>query len=335
MKKWNVLLILLLVAVTLVACGGTTGETGGPNAETGETGAVSVSTGSGETMPPPPTQTEPAEVSYPYDYTDVDFFQIENCLDYAPKCKLIGVKNNAPLTFRTGDDFIVAQGACSDGTYGYFALCDTNARIDGEFMEAAKIMKIDMATMETVAISEPLRTCHSNGMTYNSKTNKLLVVHNKPEFQNISIVNPDTLVVEEVVTIDRYIQSIGYSAERDQYVVRMSGNWNFAVLDAQFNEVRYVETGVTTPLGSQCMTCDDQYIYMLDSGVTKMPGYECFTVYDWDGNYLGVYRIPSVQESEAIIIHNGEFYLTFFNNPGGRLYKLEFDRSLLGNWKKD
>ena len=326
MKKLTILLVLLLVAAMLCACGAAPVQDAEETEETGETR---------ETMPPPPTQTDPATVGYPYDYTDVSFFEIENCLDYAPKCKLIGVKNNAPLTFRTGDDFVVAQGACSDGTYGYFALCDTSAMIDGKFMEAAKIMKIDMTTWETVAVSEPLRTCHSNGMTYNSKTNKLLVVHNKPEFQNISIVNPDTLVVEKVVTIDRAIQSIGYSAARDQYIVRMSGNWNFAILDADFNEVKYVETGVYTPLGSQCMTCDDEYIYMLDSGVTKMPGYECFTVYDWEGNYLGVYRIPSVQESEAIIIHNGEYYLTFFNGNGGRLYKLEFDRSLLGNWVKE
>ena len=329
MKKLTILLALLLVAAMLCACGAAPVQDPEETEETGETGETR------ETMHPPPTQNQSEKVGYPYDYTDVSFFEIENCLDYAPKCKLIGVNNNAPLTFRTGDGFVVAQGACSDGTYGYFALCNTNAQIDGKFMEAAKIMKIDMTTWETVAVSEPLRTCHSNGMTYNSKTNKLLVVHNKPEFQNISIVNPDTLEVEEVVTIDRAIQSIGYSAERDQYVVRMSGNWNFAILDANFKEVKYVETGVYTPLGSQCLTCDDEYIYMLDSGVAKMPGYECFTVYDWDGNYLGVYRIPSAQESEAIIICNGEFYLTFFNNPGGRLYKMEFDRSLLGNWVKE
>lgn len=328
MKKLTLFLALLLTAAMLCACG---------SAEPVQTQPVQSEPAerpTGETMPPPPAPTQPTEPSYPYDYTDVSFFEIEDCLDYAPKCKLLGAKGSAPFDFKTHDSFVVSQGACSDGTYGYFALCNPTAKIDGVFMEAAKILKVDMATWETVAVSEPLRTCHSNGMCYNSKTNKLLVVHNKPEFQNISIVNPDTLEVERVVTIDRYIQSIGYSAERDQYVVRISGNWNFAILDADFNEVRYVETGVSTPLGSQCMTCDDEYIYMLDSGVTKKPGYECFTVYDWDGNYLGVYRIPSAQESEAIIIHNGQFYLTFFNGNGGRIYQLEFDRSLLGNWKK-
>ena len=332
MKKLTILLALLLVAAMLCACGAASVQDA---EETGEAGDTEETGETRETMPPPPTPTDPTTVGYPYDYTDVSFFEIEKCLDYAPKCKLIGPKNNAPVSFKAGDGYVVAQGACSDGTYGYFALCNTSAMIDGEFMEAAKIVKMDLSTWEVVTVSDPVRTCHSNGMCYNSKTGKLLVVHNKPEFQKISVIDPDTLKVEKVITIDRYIQSIGYSATRDQYVVRISGTWDFAVLDADFNEVGYYETGVRTPLSSQCMTCDDEYIYMLDSGVLKMPGTECFTVYDWEGNYLGVYRIPSAQESEAIIIHQGTFYLTFFNGNGGRIYEMEFDTSLLENWVKE
>ncbi len=323
MKKLLCLIFAAAMAAFLLAgCG----ETENPGSET-------VPPVVKETMPPPslPVVTEPV---YPYDYTSPDFFEVEDCLDYAPKCKLSGVLNNAPLTFRTGDGYVVSQGAATDGTYGYFAMCNTSAMLDGEILEAARIMKIDLTTWETVTISEPMRTCHSNGMTYNSKTNKLLVVHNKPEYEKISIVNPDTLVVEEVVTIDRAIQSIGYNAATDQYAVRLSGSWDFAILDSEFNEVKLVRTGVRTPLGSQCMTCDENYIYMLDSGVSLKPGYECITVYDWEGNFLCVYRIPSMQESEAIIICGDTFYLTFFNGNGGRLYELEMDFSLLGNWKK-
>ena len=332
MKKLIPALILVLAVLLICGCAETAGS---EIAATGETAQSTEEQVQRETMPPPPTLTEPAFTGYPYDYTDPSFFEIANCLDYAPKCKLTGPNNNAPVSFKLGDGYAVAQGACSDGTYGYFALCNTNANIDGAFMEAAKIVKMDMSTWEVVAVSDPVRTFHSNGMCYNSKIGKLLVVHNKPEYQKISVIDPDTLQVEKVVTIDRYIQSIGYSEARDQYVVRISGGWDFAILDADFREVDFLQTGVRTPLGTQCMTCDDEYIYMLDSGVTKMPGYECFTVYDWEGNYLGVYRIPSVQESEAIIIHQGTFYLTFYNGNGGRLYQLEFDASLLGNWVKN
>ena len=279
----------------------------------------------------PATTAPTTEDPYPYDYTDPSFFAIDNCLTYAPKVKLTGVNGGAPFDIKsTKDGFTVAQGAASDGTYGYFLQAKTNANIGGVFKEACKIIKVDMRSWEIVMESEPLEVCHGNGMGYNSKTGKLVIAHNKPEHQNISIVDPETLQVERVVTIDRAIQSIAYNAQRDQYVVRMSGNWNFAILDADFNEVSYHETGVRTPLSSQCMTCDDQYIYMLDSGVTKMPGFECITVYNWEGKYLGVYRVPSVQETEAIVICGGDYYITFFNGSGTRVYKLEMDYSLLG-----
>lgn len=35
--------------------------------------------------------------------------------------------------------------------------------------------------------SDPLDVCHGNGMGYNSKTHKLVVSHNKPEFKKVSV----------------------------------------------------------------------------------------------------------------------------------------------------
>ena len=301
MKKLRILALGLLLLLVLCACGEPTGTAPGGSDK------------------------------YPYNYADPRFFNIENCLKYAPMAKLEGVQGNmVPFDIKsTKDGYTVAQGAASDGTYGYFIQAKPSANINGVTKEACKIIKVDMRTWQIVKESEPLEVCHGNGMGYNSKTHKLVVAHNKPEFKNISVVDPETLQVERVVTINRDIQSIAYNEKRDQYVVRMSGKWEFAILDADFNEVSYHETGVKTPLGSQCMTCDDDYIYMLDSGVTKMPGFECITVYTWEGKYLGVYRVPSMQETEAIILFGDEYYLTFFNGSGTRVYKLIMDKSLL------
>ena len=272
------------------------------------------------------------ESPYPYDYTDPSFFEIEKWNTFAPTVTLTGVNGGgAPFDIKsTSDGFTVAQGAVSDGKYGYFIQANPSYNLNGVNKEACKVIKVDMTTWEIVQVSDALDVCHGNGMGYNSKINKLVISHNKPEYQKISVVDPETLQVEKVVTIDRAIQSIAYNAKRDQYVVRISGSWNFAILDADFNEVAYYETGMKTPLGSQCMTCDDDYIYMLDSGVTKMPGVECFTVYNWEGKYLGVYVIPSMQETEAIVICGSEYYITFFNGSGTRVYKMEFDKKLIG-----
>lgn len=301
MKKLRILAVGLLLLLVLGACGEPTGTAPGGSDK------------------------------YPYNYTDPRFFNIENCLKYAPMAKLEGIQGNmVPFDIKsTKDGYKVAQGAASDGTYGYFIQAKPSANINGVTKEAGKIIKVDMRTWQIVKESEPLEICHGNGMGYNSKTKKLVVAHNKPEFEKISVIDPETLQVERVVTIGRAIQSIAYNEKRDQYVVRMSGKWEFAILDADFNEVSYHKTGVKTPLSSQCMTCDDDYIYMLDSGVTKMPGFECITVYTWEGKYLGVYRVPSMQETEAIVICGDAYYLTFFNGSGTRVYKLIMDKSLL------
>ena len=142
-----------------------------------------------------PTVTDPTTVPatttnpYPYDYTDPSFFEIENCLNYAPKATLLGVLGDkVPFDIKsTKDGYTVAQGACSDGTYGYFLQANTTAKIGDTFKEACKIIKVDMRTWEIVQESDPLDVCHGNGMGYNSKTHKLVVSHNKPEFKKVSV----------------------------------------------------------------------------------------------------------------------------------------------------
>lgn len=209
---------------------------------------------------------------------------------YASTAKLVGVQSGALFDFKqTEDGYTVAQGAATDGTYGYFALVNTSADIDGEYLKAARIVKVDLSTWGIVKTSDPIRTFHSNGMTHNSKTNKLLVVHNKQEFQNIS---------------------------------RIHCRWRRPLLSTERSRA-----------SATARSGDDEYIYMLDSGVQKMPGYKCFTVCDWSGKYMGVYRLPSMQESDALPIVGDAYYVTFFNGSGGRRYELQFDAPPLGNYQ--
>lgn len=329
MKTASKLLILLLAALLLCGCAAVPGESTSGNPAP----STQAPTEAGETTAP--TEPEATEILYPYDYTSAAFFQIEDCLKFAPKASLVGIDGNKkPFNIlATEDGYTVAQGAACDGTYGYFLQANTSAVINGEITEACRLIKVDLSSWEIVEMSEPLLVEHGNGLTYNSKTHKLVAAHCSPNPRQLSIINADTLQVEQVVELKRNVQSIAYNAKRDQYVVRMSGRWNFAILDADFQEISYHETGIETPLGSQNSFCDDDYIYMLDSGVVDMPGMECFTVYDWDGNYQGVYRVSSVQETEAIFLYNGEYYITFYNGSGTRVYKMEFDKTLLGNYR--
>jgi hypothetical protein len=82
-------------------------------------------------------------------------------------------------------------------------------------------------------------------------------------------------------------------------------------------------------LGSQDVDCDDNYIFVGNSGVTTMPGMEVVKVYDWNGEYVGIFRVDSVSEQEAIFNYDGKYYITFYTGNGGRVYEIEYDFSLL------
>lgn len=277
-----------------------------------------------ETVPAAPTEdaanTEPTE-QYPYDFTLKSFFDVEDCHKYAPLATLEGVTADAPFFQVPGiDHYSVGQGAVSDGTYGYFCLSSgTNANM-------GRIRKVDLRTWEIVVDSEELPIGHCNGIAYNDTANKLVVAH-YTNGKLLSIVDPDTLEVVDTVETSVSIGSISYNASHGLYVVRVKTTFDFVLLDENFEQVAYCK-GVDSKIGKQCSFCDDDYIYLLDSGVIAKPGTECFTVYDWDGNYLGVYKVDSFQETEAIFTYNGEYYITFYQS-GARVYKMNFDKSLL------
>lgn len=316
MKTASKILILLLAAALLCGCSNTT-----PDEST--FGSTVIITGSMEeesTAPVGETQATEPEEEYPYDYTLKSFFDYEDCYDHVPMANISGITaDGQPYSVLPMDGYSVGQGAVSDGTYGYFLL-------SGGDGTNCLIYKIDMRTWEVVK-TNVIAVEHGNGVAYNPNTNKLVVSHCTPNPELVSIVNPDTLEVEEVLDLGRGVQSITYNAKHGMYVIRVNGTWDMALLDENFEEVAYFK-GVNSNLGKQCISCDDDYIYRLDSGVIADPGTEAIVVYDWDGNYVGVYRVNSTQETEALIVYNGEYYITFYQT-GARVYKLDFDKSLL------
>lgn len=268
---------------------------------------------------------------YPYDYTVKSFFEVEDCFKYAPKAEVLGIRRgeeDSYFNLAAVDGYTVPQGACTDGIYVYMLMENNSALVDGEVMSACLLYKIDMATWEIVQRSEPLYVDHGNSITYNAKRNQLFVSHTKNHPNSISVIDVNTLTVVEQFELKLQAIAITYNSAYDLYVLRTgSTNHDFAILDADFQELGYYK-GLESGLGAQNIYCDDDYIYLLDSGVTRQPGTEAFLVYDWDGVYEGVYRVNSMSETEAMFSWEGEFYISFFVGAG-RLYRMEFDKELL------
>ena len=210
----------------------------------------------------------------------------------------------------TQEDWQVQQGGCSDGTYAYYILVNQLS-----LTESGKMVKFDMSDWSVVAVSDRLETDHSNDMTYIPETNQIVVVHNKPNYSTLSIVDPETLTEVDTVDIGRNIYSIAYCAQKEQYVCGASGtSGTYHILDKDFKLVKTVvgpETGYTT----QGIFCDENYIYAIQSGDTNY-----IFVLDWEGNRMT--QIEAYTNIEAENLYKvGDLWYTAYYSSGGLVYE--------------
>lgn len=310
-KKWKQILALSAIAVMLCGCQpANTDKTNEPATEANK-------------------EKETIDVlASRYDFTKESTLKMKNFFEYMPRATVIGVKNGSFMEVPEKDGYFVMQGGCTDGTYAYVILEGQVVEVDGVLQNTAhKIFKVDMTTWEIVGESKPLLLGHGNSITYNSKTNQLIVSNYNPDPREITFVDPDKLTITGNKILNQNITGIAYNATYDQYVVA-NGSAQFSILDAEFNEVAYVE-GHNIGMGTQDIDCDDNYIYVGNSGVVSNPGVEVVKVYDWNGEYKGIYRVDSVNEQEAVFNANGKYYITFYTGNGGRIFEIQYDFSLI------
>lgn len=206
----------------------------------------------------------------------------------------------------------VQQGCCTDGTYGYFVL-------ESQTDYKCCIVKIDLSDWTIVEKKYYLEIDHGNDLTYNSKTGQIVAVHNKPNYNMLSFIDPETLEVVETKKLDMRMYCIAYCEERDQYVVGLSGGFQHVILDAEFNVLDFV-MGQDTGLVRQGVDCDDKYIYFPQCAENNSVNQ--IVVYDWDGNYVNTVKISAFQEVESMF-HVGDTTYISFNASGGYIYRAE------------
>jgi len=206
------------------------------------------------------------------------------------------------LTISPKDGYSVQQGAATDGEYAYFVL-------ENQKENLCSLWKVDMDGWKVVDSVFGLPLDHGNDMTYNPNTDRLIVCHNKPHYSWVSIINPDTLEIEETVLTTTGMYAIAYSAERDQYVVGLAGTYNHAILDSNFKYVKKYN-GVDTSLTKQGMDCDENFIYFPQYKGSE--GENFIMVYDWDGKCIRKLHLPLAYEIEGMY-HIGKkiYYFEF------------------------
>lgn len=210
------------------------------------------------------------------------------------------------------DKYKIIQGGTSDGKYLYVILNDGGKTNASESM----MVKIDIATMKTVATKSGLRVCHGNDIFYMKAENELVVVHNAPDRDTLSVFDADTMEFKRTVKLPLKIYCMSYDESLDCYWVGISGGDTFAKLDRNFKLVkRYMSQ--QHPYTTQGMDCDGTYLYFVRYNKN------CVIVYDKEGGYIGEYPISFDGEPENIVHVNDAFYIIGNNKSwtGGTIYK--------------
>lgn len=197
--------------------------------------------------------------------------------------------------------YYTAQGCATDGEYGYFITLFKAA-----YKGAIWKVKLSDWTLENTMYGLPLD--HGNDAAYNSKKHQLVIVHNDPNKDILSIVNPDTLEEIEQVKLPYKAYAISYNETRDQYLIGISGSFDSYITDSDFNIVKRIP-GIDTGITKQGMDSDDTYIYFPQWDSDKDNNY--IMVYDWEGNYVNCLTVKSSLEIESMFNVDGEIYIAF------------------------
>lgn len=222
------------------------------------------------------------------------------------KAEMLQIKSHIESDAELGQ-YTPVQGACTDGKYAYFAL----------MQGGATILKYDLSTWELVDQEQITNVGHANDMTYNSAKKQLVIANNAPYYDIVTLVDPDTLQVIEDVKLKYKIYSIAYNATHDEYVVGISGGYDFAILDKEFKKVEKYE-GVNTGYTRQGCDCDDDYIYFVQSG-----GNNVVAIYDYFGKHVATVPMTVSTEAENIFHVGSDFYVSTYYY-GSSVYRVGF-----------
>ncbi|MBQ3371235.1 MAG: hypothetical protein IJG48_09565 [Mogibacterium sp.] len=197
--------------------------------------------------------------------------------------------------------YAVVQGGCTDGTYAYYLMVSTAT-------QKGRVLKVRIKDRKVIKRSKVLNTWHGNGMAYDSKRKKLVVISREHRKQEITQIDAKTLKITRQknakysYNIDawtkklsqRYKQSglaaIAYVKKYDCYIALERVYHNLLIFDPDTFEcigLVYTELGKTGTF--QAMDADSRYVYLLlsyyNDGSVVQP-YNKIVALDWNSENL-------------------------------------------------
>lgn len=203
----------------------------------------------------------------------------------------------------TTPGYSVMQGGGTDGKHAYIAVINKSVT-----PEHAIIYKYDLETLKLVKTSEPIPTCHTNDITYDSKNHRLVISRCTAEdgYLGLCMVDPDTLELKETITTSIANRAVQYIPETDQYL--LASNWTLTLTDAAFNPISSFTCNDPQYTTQGCY-CDGKYTY--DVRYVKSSKVHYVVIHKMDGTYIGTVPVTGLpaDEPENMFVYQGRFMM--------------------------
>lgn len=227
--------------------------------------------------------------------------------------------------------YSVVQGGCTDGTYAYYLMVSTKT-------QKGRVLKVRLSNNKVAARSKVLNTYHGNGMTYDSKRKKLVVIAREHRKQEITVIDAKTLKVTRQgnVKYNNYagadedslsrihqqqgLAAIAYVARYDCYIALERVYHNLLIFNPDtFEAIGMVHTDIsdTFPGTFQAMDADDKYVYLLMSSYNKggkRQPYNLILALDWNSENM----LPAVNACKSKDLRYAEKAWYCNNDGSGR-----------------
>lgn len=201
------------------------------------------------------------------------------------------------------DGYSVVQGGCTDGKYAYYLMVSS-------YTQKGRVLKVNIKTKKVVKRSKVLDTWHGNGMAYDSKRKKLVVIAREKRKQELTVIDAKTLKVtrQDDVKYDYYeyagkdsltgthqrqgLAAIAYVKRYDCYIALERKYHNLLFFDPEtFEAIGMAYTDITEdyPGTFQAMDADNKYVYLLLSSCYKegkVQPYNLILALDWNSECL-------------------------------------------------
>lgn len=215
------------------------------------------------------------------------------------------------MEFPALNGYKTVQGGCVSDKYIYQIMRNSTDNISALYV-------IDPKTWTVVNHKDNLQTDHGNDMTYNSKTNEVIVLHGDPNKNLLSFFDADTLEFHKTVDVKDSLFSIDYDASQNCYYAGRSGAKTFVRFSATFEILDTYEMSNNdyTQQGMFISADKLNFIFWKENAIRT---------YNKKGGFVGEYKLPvSFAEPENGFIYNGDCYIIYnkADYTGGLIYKL-------------